>query len=47
MGCSVRVASNPGRTQERRIESLSAQHAPRPEKAKEKPAELRLKAKGK
>ncbi len=37
MGCSVRVASNPGRTKERRIESLAGQRAPRPEKTKKTP----------
>jgi hypothetical protein len=45
MGRSVRFAANPGRSKERRIERLAGQHAPRPEKAKEKPARLRLKAK--
>jgi len=47
MGCSVRFAGNPGRTKESRIESLAGQHAPRAAKANEKPAGLRLKAKGK
>jgi len=47
MGCSVRFAGNPGRTKECRIERLAGQHAPRATKAKEKPAGLRLKAKGK
>jgi len=48
MGCSFRFAGNPGRTKEkRRIESLAGQHAPRAAKANEKPAGLRLKAKGK
>jgi hypothetical protein len=47
MGCSVWFAGNPGRTKERRIERLDGQHAPRAAKAKEKPAGLRLKAKGK
>jgi hypothetical protein len=47
MGCSVRFAGNPGRTKERRIERLTVNIAPRAAKAKEKPAELRLKAKGK
>lgn len=41
MGRSVWVASNPGRTKERRIESFAGQQAPRSEKAKEKPARLR------
>ena len=41
MGRSVRVAGNPGRTKERRIESCAGQQAPRPERAKEKPARLR------
>jgi hypothetical protein len=41
MGRSVRVAGNPGRTKERRIESFAGQQAPRPERAKEKPARLR------
>src|SRR6266436_9127831 len=41
MGCSVRVASNPGRTKERRIESLAGyQRAPRPEKTKKTPPRL-------
>jgi hypothetical protein len=47
MGCSVRFAGNPGRTKERRIERLSGQRAPHSAKTKEKPAGLRLKAKGK
>jgi hypothetical protein len=47
MGWSVRFAGNPGRTKKRRIERLAGQHAPRAAKAKEKPAGLRLKAKGK
>jgi hypothetical protein len=47
MGYSVRFAGNPAFTKERRIERLVGQHAPRPEKAKEKPAGLRLKAHGK
>jgi hypothetical protein len=47
MGCSVRFADNPDRTKERRIEGLAGQPAPRAAKAKEKPAGLRLKAKGK
>jgi hypothetical protein len=47
MGCSVRFAGNPGSTKEGRTERLAGQHAPRPEKAKESPAGLRLKAKGK
>ena len=38
----------PARTKEEcRIESLAGQHAPRAAKANEKPAGLRLKAKGK
>jgi hypothetical protein len=40
-GRSVRVASNPGRTKELRIENFAGQQAPRPAKAKEKPARLR------
>jgi len=44
MGYSVRFAGNPALTKERRIERLAGQHAPRPERAKEKPAGLRLKA---
>jgi hypothetical protein len=47
MGRSVRFAGNPGRAKERRIERLTGQDAPRAAKAKEKPAGLRLKAKGK
>jgi hypothetical protein len=37
-------AGNPGCSKERRIERLAGQHAPRPEKAKEQPAGLSLKA---
>jgi hypothetical protein len=47
MGCPVRFAGNPGGTKERRIERLAGQQAPRAAKAKEKPAGLKLKAKGK
>ena len=47
MGYSVRVARGPGRTKERRIESFAGQHAPRPEKAKEKLAGLTAEGDGK
>ena len=43
----VRFAGTPGSTKERRIERLAGQHAPRAAKAKEDPAGLKLKAKGK
>jgi len=47
MGCSFRFAGISGRTKEEcRIESLAGQQAPRAAKANEKPAGLRLKAKG-
>jgi hypothetical protein len=45
MGCSVRFA-NPGCTEERRIERLSDQRAPRSAKTKEKPAGLKQKPAG-
>jgi hypothetical protein len=44
---AARFAGNPGRTKELRIERLAGQRAQRPEEAKEKPAGLRLRAKGK
>ena len=47
MGCSVRSAGNPGRTEECPIERFAGQHAPRAAKAKEKPAGLRPKGEGK
>jgi hypothetical protein len=47
MGCSFRFAGNSGRTKEGcRIESLAGQQARARGKANEKPAGLRLKAKG-
>ena len=43
MGCSVRF-TNPGCTEERRIETLSGQRAPHSAKTKEKPAGVNRRA---